>query len=239
MAAGRGGHGGHGASTPPCLGTVSPLGQMWLDMAQVGPEGSEPEQAAQGRGAGRGPGHGPLSSGPASGLPGDSPGLTGGEAGDHFDQEHRQDARLKQQATDGLQVKHTGLGAAEDTRETCQAHAVGLCPPQPKCRGPGPGGGGGPSSLPSPHTRPGHKLSQFLPRGLGCLFMGTGAWAAHPTPGTGPSAPTGPGTPGFQEGLRKHSASTLTNWPGPGHRGTSPMPGQGCDKPVRQPLPGE
>lgn len=59
-------------------------------------------------------------------------GLTGGEAGDHLDQEHGQDAWPQQQAGDGLQVKHAGLGDVWVTgEEKPSGPRPGPPPPRP------------------------------------------------------------------------------------------------------------
>lgn len=61
------------------------------------------------REAGQRKGGAPAADPGTPGHPG--PGLTYGEAADDLDQKHRQNAWLQQQAGDGLQIKHAGLGS--------------------------------------------------------------------------------------------------------------------------------
>lgn len=66
------------------------------------------------------------------GTPGHpGPGLTYGEATDDLDQKHRQDAWLQQQAGDGLQIKHAGLGFPWGMRRGRQPTGQWLNAPSP------------------------------------------------------------------------------------------------------------
>lgn len=167
-----------------------------------GGEGGRPDR--------RPPPHGPeLSAAPGLGL-------TEREAGRHLDEEHGQDPRLQQQAGDGLQVKHVGLGSAWGDPERLgrpQPISGSLTWSRPGCRVR--------ESTPHPCR---HLLSADTPP----FGRGTCSWAREPTgPGTPlrwplwghraarhapraePSAPADPGAPEFWEALRKHSASAV------------------------------
>ena len=191
--------------------TRPPLGPSRLqDMC----EGESVRPRIQGREGGRPdrrpPPHGPeLSAAPGLGL-------TEGEAGRHLDEEHGQDPRLQQQAGDGLQVKHVGLGSTWGDPERLgrpQPISASLTWSRPGCRV-------RESTLPP--------CRQLLSADTPPSGRGTCSWAREPTgpstplrwplwghraarhaPRAEPSAPTDPGAPEFWEALRKHSASAV------------------------------